>query len=258
MRVRFWRPPRRLGHGEEATLVEHLEELRQRLFVCIAAVAVGWIAAFAVHERVIRLLSDQLPAQHRQLLTLGIGEPFMTSVWLSLYLGFMLALPVVLWQAWAFFIPAVETEHERMLKAFVLLATVLMVTGVLFGYYVALPAAARFLTNFDSSLYNVQIQARPYITFATKVLMAMAIVFELPLFVIGLTRMGIVSTSTLRRNRRIGYFVVACIGVALPGVDPVTTFFETLPLVVLYELSIWLSVLLDRRSARATAAAGTT
>src|SRR6266568_2164396 len=179
MRVRFWRPPRRLGHGEEATLIEHLEELRQRLFVCIAAVAAGWIAAFVVHDRVIHLLSDQLPPQHRQLLTLGIGEPFMTSVWVSLYLGFMLALPVVLWQAWAFFIPAVETAHERMLKAFVFLATALMVTGVLFGYYVALPAAAKFLTNFDSSLYNVQIQAKPYITFATKVLMAMAIVFEL-------------------------------------------------------------------------------
>ena len=123
MRVRFWRPPRRLGHGEEATLVEHLEELRQRLFVCIAAVTVGWIAAFVVHGRVIHLLSAQLPPEHRKLLTLGIGEPFMTSVWVSLYLGFLLALPVVLWQAWAFFIPAVEKSHERMLKAFVFLAT---------------------------------------------------------------------------------------------------------------------------------------
>jgi sec-independent protein translocase protein TatC len=255
MRVRAWRPPRRLGHGEEATLVEHLEELRQRLFVCIGAIVAGWIAAFAVHGRIIHLLSEQLPRQHRKLLTLGIGEPFMTSVWVSLYLGFLVALPVILWQAWAYFIPAVDKAYERMLKAFVFLATALMVTGVVFGYYVALPAAAKFLTNFDSSIYNVQIQAKPYIGFATKVLVAMAIVFELPLFVVGLTRMGIVTTAKLRRNRRIGYFVVACIGVALPGVDPVTTFFETVPLVVLYELSIWLSVLLDRRSARAQAAA---
>jgi sec-independent protein translocase protein TatC len=164
----------------------------------------------------------------------------------------MLALPVILWQAWAFFIPAVEKSHERMLKAFVFLATALMVTGVLFGYYVALPAAAKFLTHFDSSIYNVQIQARPYISFATKVLLAMAIVFELPLFVIGLTRLEIITTAKLRRNRRIGYFIVACIGVALPGVDPVTTFFETVPLVILYELSIWLSVLLDRRAAAST------
>lgn len=250
MRPRL-RPPRRLGHGEEATLVEHLEELRQRLFVCIGAVVVCWIAAFAVHRRVVRLLTEQLPREHRKLLTLGIGEPFMTSLWLSLYLGAALALPVILWQAWSFFIPAFERQHERMLKAFVVLATGLMVGGMTFGYYVALPAAARFLTRFDSSIYNVQIQARPYISFATMVLVAMAIVFELPLFVVGLTRLGILTTTQLRRNRRIGYFVVACIGVALPGIDPVTTFFETIPLAILYEGSIWLSVALDRRAARA-------
>ena len=244
------RLPRRLGHGEEATLVEHLEELRQRLFVCIGAVVVAWIAAFSVHTRVIRLLTDQLPPEHRKLLTLGIGEPFMTSVWLSLWLGVALALPVILWQAWSFFIPAFEKGHERMLRAFVFLATGLMVAGLLFGYYVALPAAARFLTNFDSSIYNIQIQARPYISFATMVLLAMALVFELPLFVVGLTRMGVVTTAQLRRNRRIGYFVVAVIGVALPGIDPVTTFFETIPLALLYEASIWLSVLLDKRAAR--------
>ena len=247
--------PRRLGHGEEATLVEHLEELRQRLFVCIGSVAVGWIAAFAVHRRVVRLLTDQLPHEHRKLLTLGIGEPFMTSLWLSLYLGAAVALPVILWQAWSFFIPAFEQAHERMLKAFVFLATGLMVAGIVFGYYVALPAAARFLTHFDSSIYNVQVQARPYISFATMILVAMAIVFELPLFVVGLTRLGILTTRQLRKNRRIGYFIVACVGVALAGVDPVTTFFETIPLAILYEGSIWLSVLLDRRAARAAQAA---
>lgn len=249
------RLPRRLEYGEEATLVEHLEELRQRLFVCIGAVTVGWIAAFIVHRRVIRLLTDQLPRGHRHLLTLTIGEPFMTSVWLSLYLGFALAMPVVLWQAWSFFIPAVEKSHERMLRLFVFLATALMVCGLVFGYYVALPAAAKFLTHFDSSVYNIQIQAKPFITFATMVLLAMALVFEMPLFVVGLTRLGVVQTRTLRKNRRIGYFIVACVGVALPGVDPVTTFFETIPLWVLYEGSIWLSVLLDRRSARAREAA---
>lgn len=249
------RLPRRLEYGEEATLVEHLEELRQRLFVCIGAVCIGWIAAFVVHRRVVRLLTDQLPRGHRHLLTLTIGEPFMTSMWLSLYLGFAIALPVVLWQAWAFFIPAVQKSHQRMLQLFVFLATALMVCGIVFGYYVALPAAARFLTHFDSSVYNIQIQARPFISFATMVLLAMALVFEMPLFVVGLTRLGVLQTRTLRKNRRLGYFIVACVGVALPGVDPVTTFFETIPLWILYEGSIWLCVLLDRRSARAREAA---
>lgn len=245
------RLPRRLEHGEEATLVEHLEELRQRLFVCLGAVAVAWIAAFVVHRRVVHILTDQLPRGHRHLLTLTIGEPFMTSVWLSLYLGAIIAMPIILWQAWAFFIPAFEQSHERMLRLFIVLATALMVCGIVFGYYVALPAAAHFLTNYDKSVYNIQIQAKPYISFATLVLVAMAIVFELPLFVVGLTRLGVITTRQLRKNRRMGYFIVACIGVALPGVDPVTTFFETVPLWILYEGSIWLSVLLDRRAARA-------
>jgi len=114
---------------------------------------------------------------------------------------------------------------------------------------VALPAATKFLTNYDEERYQILIRARDYISFATKVLVAMGVVFELPLFVVGLTRMGIISTARLRRERRVGYFVVACVAVALPGVDPVTTIFEMAPLIVLYELSIWLSVLLDRRSA---------
>src|ERR1041384_1518025 len=113
--------PRRLGHGEEATLVEHLEELRQRLFVCLGAVVVGMTGAYIVHPRIIRLLTHALPPEHRHLTTITIGEPFMTSMWMSLYAGFIVAIPVILWQAWAFFIPAFDPEPERMLRLFPLL-----------------------------------------------------------------------------------------------------------------------------------------
>jgi sec-independent protein translocase protein TatC len=248
------RLPRRLGHGEEATLVEHLEELRQRIFVCLGTLVAGFVVAYVFHRRLIHLLTHALPRDHRHLVTLTIGEPFMTSMWLSLYAGFIVALPVMLWQAWAFFTPAVDPAHERMLKLFTLLAIALLVGGLLFGYYLALPAAAHFLAHYDSSQYTVYIRARDYISFAAKVMLAMAIVFELPIFVVGLTRTGVLTTRRLRRNRRIGYFVVACVAVALPGVDPVTTTMEAVPLAILYELSIWLSVLLDRRAARAQTA----
>jgi sec-independent protein translocase protein TatC len=253
--MRMLRLPRRLGHGEEASLVEHLEELRQRLFVCIGAVLIGFIVAYVFHRRLIDLLTHALPANHRHLTTLTIGEPFMTSMWLSLYAGFLVAFPVIIWQAWSFFMPAVDSKHERMLKIFVFVSTGLLVVGLVFGYYLALPAAAHFLTNYDNKQYTVLIRARDYIGFASKVLIAMAVVFELPIFVIGLTRIGILSTAKLRRTRRVGYFIVCCIGVALPGVDPVTTILETIPLLVLYEGSIWLSVLLERRSSRAGEAA---
>src|SRR5579885_1207339 len=101
--MRF-RPPRRLGHGEEATLVEHLEELRQRLFMCIGALVVGFVVAFVFHRHLINALELELPKHRRHLTTLTIGEPFMTSMWLSIYAGFLLALPVNIWQAWAFFL----------------------------------------------------------------------------------------------------------------------------------------------------------
>jgi sec-independent protein translocase protein TatC len=253
--MRSLRLPRRLGHGEEATLVEHLEELRQRLFVCIGVVLAGFVVAYIFHRRLIDLLTHALPRQHRHLTTLTIGEPFLTSMWLSLYAGFLVALPVIIWQAWSFFLPAFDAAHERLLRMFVLIATLLLLVGLLFGYYLALPAAAHFLTNYDNDQYTVLIRARDYIGFASKVLLAMAVVFELPIFVIGLTRIGILSTDKLRRSRRVGYFIVCCVGVALPGVDPVTTILETIPLLVLYEGSIWLSVLLERRSSRATEAA---
>ena len=249
MRMRV-RPPRRLGHGEEATLVEHLEELRQRLFVCLGALLVGFVVAYVFHRHLIHWLELALPKGHRQLTTLTIGEPFMTSLWLSVYAGFILALPIIIWQAWAFFLPAFDAGHERVLRLFVLIATLMLVIGISFGYWIALPRASHFLANYDSHQYHNLIRARDYVGFAAKVLVAMAIVFELPLFVVGLTRIGIIETRTLRRSRRVGYFVVCCVGVLLPGVDPVTTTIETIPLLVLYEASIWASVLLERRAER--------
>jgi len=250
--MRRIRLPRRLGHGEEATLVEHLEELRQRLFVCLGALGVGFVAAYAFHSHLITALEHALPPGHQKLTTLTLGEPFMTAMWISVYAGFLVALPVIIWQAWSFFLPAFDPQHERMLRVFTFISIALLAIGVAFGYFLALPAASHFLANYDKHEYQTFIRARDYISFAAMVLVAMAIVFELPLFVIGLTRIGILQTRTLRRSRRVGYFIVCCVGVALPGVDPVTTILETIPLLILYEASIWVSVLLERRSARHT------
>ena len=249
------RLPRRLDHGEEASLVEHLDELRTRLFVCIGAIVVGAVVGFVLHHRLINWLELALPKRLRgHLIVLSPAEAFTTTMWLSIYFGVAVALPVIIWQAWAFFIPAVDRSHAQLMRWFTLLASVLAACGLLFGYFVVLPAAERFLTGYDSSQLHYTPQAKPFLAFCINVLLAMTIVFELPLFVIGLTRLRILTTDKLRRNRRIGYFVCVVIGLALPGVDPVTTFFQTAPLIILFEMSIWLSVLLDRRSERLRAA----
>jgi sec-independent protein translocase protein TatC len=242
------RLPRRLRHGEEATLVEHLDELRSRIIVSLGAIGVGFVIAFVFHHRLIHWLEHALPEKHRHLLTLGVAEPFLTSVWVSLWTGFLVGLPIVLWQLWSFLAPAFEEHTQRLVAYFVLLSTGLLACGLVFGYFVALPAAVHFLTNYDNSLFNVQIRARDYISFSMAVLLAVALVFELPIFVLALVRLGVLTTRQLRHNRRMGYFVVAVVGVLLPGIDPVTTAIEAVPLWVLYELSIWLSVLVERRS----------
>jgi sec-independent protein translocase protein TatC len=241
------RPPRRLRHGDELSLVDHLEELRSRLVVAGAAVLAGTIVGYAVHRRVLELLVAALPQRHRQLVTLGVTEPFTTSLKLSIVVGIAIALPIVLWQLWAFFAPAFRPGAAGGLGWFVGLAAALMAFGVAFGDRVALPAALHFLTNYDTGVYDVQVRAADYLSFAVLVLAACGAVFELPVAVLGLVRVGALSSARLRRNRRIGYFAVAVVGVALPGVDPVTTIVETLPLAVLFEASIWLAVVCERR-----------
>ena len=249
------RLPRRLRHGEEATLVEHLDELRTRIFVCLGALLVGLIVGYVLHAHLIHWLNRPLPeGRLGRPITFGVAEPFLTSFKISLYAGFLLALPIILWQAWSFLSPALEEANQQRIVGFVLLATGLLVAGIVFGYYVALPAAVHYLTNYDKNLYDIRIRARDYYSFATMVMLAMALVFQLPIVVVALTRLGILSTARLRRERRLGYFVVACIAVALPGIDPFTTMIEMVPLVILYELSIWLSVVFDRRDARMEAA----
>jgi len=241
------RLPRRLVHAEPAELVDHLGELRARLFVSLGALAAGFAVGYAFHARLIGLLNQALPEGRRHPITLGVAEPFTTSIKISLCAGFALALPVILWQAWSFFAPAFADGTQRVVGWFVVASTLLFAAGVVFAYRLALPAAVHFLTSYDSNVYDIQVRASSYYSFAILVLLAVGLVFELPIVVLGLVRIGITTSAKLRRNRRIGYVAVAALAVALPGVDPVTTMFEMVPLIVLYESSIWLSVIFERR-----------
>ncbi len=239
--------PRRLRHGEEATLVEHLGELRARIVVSLVALAVGFVAAYAIHGRILDWLNRPLPKGIGKPVTFSPAEPFLTSVKVSLLAGFLLVLPVILWQVWAFLAPAIEEHSQRVISVFVTLATALLVGGIAFGYYVALPAAIHFLTTFDKSHYNIQLRAKDYYSFATLVLFAMAVVFELPMFVLALVRLRILTAAQLRRGWRVGIVAVVALGVALPGVDPVTTTIETVPLLILYFLAVGLASFLEPR-----------
>jgi sec-independent protein translocase protein TatC len=242
--------PRRLAHGEEATLVEHLDELRTRIIICLVALVPAFILTFAFHTQIMEWLTGPLP-NDRKLVTLGVTEPFTTSIKVSLIAALALALPVLLWQTWAFFAPAVSPHFERIVLGFMLLATALFVTGVAFMYVIVLPRALDFLTSYDQSIYDIQIRASYYYTFAAMTLLAGGLAFLMPIFVLALVRLRVLTAARLRGNRRIAYVALLCFAILLPTVDPVSLAFETIPLLVLYELTVWLSVLMERRWSRA-------
>jgi sec-independent protein translocase protein TatC len=239
--------PRRLRHGEEATLVEHLGELRARLIISLAALAVGFAVAYAFHGRILNWLNRPLPEHLRKPVTFSPIEPFATSVWVSLWAALLIALPIIFWQLWAFLAPAFEEHRQRSMAVLVVFATVLGLGGVAFGYYVILPPAIHFLTGYDEPHYHILIRARDYYKFVAFVLLGVALAFEVPIFVLALVRLRILTAARLRSTWRMGVFVMTVIGVLLPGVDPVSTILSVIPLVSLYVLSIGLATVLEPR-----------
>ena len=202
--------------------------------------------AFAFSDRLIEWLMDPLP-KGRTLVTLGVTEPFFTTIKLSFLAAFALALPVVLYQLWSFLAPAVEEHTQRVVSVFVVFATALFAGGVAFGYFVLLPKALAFLTDFNADVFDVQIRASSYLSFVSVTLLAMGLAFEMPVFVLALVRLQVVSASQLRRNWRMGVFLVVLGAVLLPTVDLVSLAFEVVPLLLLYALSVALASVMERR-----------
>jgi sec-independent protein translocase protein TatC len=181
--------------------------------------------------------------------TLGIGEPFTTTLGVALIFAFILALPVILYELYGFLLPAFNPEQKRIAAPLMLAIPFLFVIGVAFGYLVVLPAAVRFFQNFNSGQFNVLVQANQYYHFAAVILLAMGLVFQVPVGILAATRSGVVTPRQLRHNRR--YAILACGAVAafLPG-DAITLLLETVPLYLLFEASLLLATIIERREQR--------
>jgi sec-independent protein translocase protein TatC len=242
------RLPRRLGHDESVTLVEHLDELRSRLIVSILVLIAAFVGAYVFNDDILRWLAQPLPAAREgKLVTFGVTEPFFTTVKVVFIAAVAIALPVLLWQIWSFLAPAFEENAQRIVAVFVVIATGLLAGGIAFGYYIVLPRALGFLTTYNDALFEIQVRASYYYSFVAYTLLAIGIVFNLPIFVLALVRLGVLTSAALRRNRRIGIAIVVIGAALLPTVDPVSLVFETVPLLILYEGSIWASVFFERR-----------
>ena len=193
--------------------------------------------------RVPRRPAGQAPA------VFGVGEAFTTTLKIALYFAFILALPVILYQLFAFIVPALRPNERRAAAPLLIAVPFLFVLGVAFGYFIVLPAAVRFFVNFNSAQFNSLIQASQFYSFAATILLAMGVFFQVPVVIIGATRLEIVTPAQLRKGRR--YAIVACASVAafLPG-DAITLLLETVPLYLLYEASILLASILERTRRR--------
>jgi sec-independent protein translocase protein TatC len=301
---------RAIGHEDRLSLVDHLDELRTRLIISAAVLAVAFALCLWQNHELLNIINKPLTAQkHKQAekgegtigqavtaqravlavagdtqaaltvlgrsdsglspqartalaplltdlkrdvakiprsapeehpVTLTIGEPLTTTITVSLYGALLLSLPIILYELYGFILPALKPNERRAAAPLLTAVPFLFAVGVLFGYFVVLPAAVRFLVNFNSSEFNVLIQASTFYRFAATTLLAMGLVFQIPVLILGATRLGLVTPAQLRKQRR--YAMVACASVAafLPG-DLITLALETVPLYVLYEASILLA-----------------
>ncbi len=235
-----------VSHEDRLTLVEHLDELRSRLIVCILVLGVALALCFWQNHLLLEVAQGPLPSDHDQLITFGVTEPFTTTLTVSAYGAIVLSLPIVLWQLYAYVLPAFSEAERRVILPILLLFPVLFLAGLAFAYFVVIPAALNFLLDFNDGQFNIQLRARDYYGFFSMTEIACGLIFQLPLAIIAVTRLGIVQIEQLTRNRRYAYLVIAIVAAALPGVDPVTMLIEMVPLLVLYELSILLARALGR------------
>lgn len=305
-----------IGHEDQLTLVDHLEELRSRLIVCVLVFCVVFAACFWQNHRLLQVINAPLAQQTKKQVeegkgplggtwlaqhavqrvahteegivallagpnsnlsptlkaqlderakllrrdvaklprkpeganptTIGFGEPFTQTLTVAFYAALLISLPIILYELYGFVLPAFKPEERRVAMPLLLAVPFLFALGVAFGYFVVLPAATHFFQNFNSGEFNVLVQASSYYKFASLVLIAMGLVFQVPVAVLGVTEAEILTPAQLRKGRR--YALVACAAVAafIPG-EVITMVLETIPLYLLYELSVLIATIVERR-----------
>jgi sec-independent protein translocase protein TatC len=241
--------PRRVkavSHDDRLGLVEHLDELRSRIIICVVVFGVALALCFWQNQLLLEIAGAPLPSGHDKLITFGVTEPFTTTVTVSAYGAIILSLPIVLWQLYAYVLPAFSPAERRVVLPILLLFPALFLAGLAFAYFIVMPAAVSFLLNFNDNQFNVQVRARDYYSFFSMTMLAGALVFQLPLAILAVTRLGIVRIEQITANRPYAYLVIAIVAAALPGVDPVSMVIEMVPLLLLFELSIPIARVLGR------------
>ena len=219
----------------------HLEELRRRLIVCFIAVGIGFVLSYGFKEKLFRILTRPLISVMEtgdKLIFTGLPEAFFTYLKVAFLSGIILSTPIIFYQFWMFVAPGLYDKEKRLMVPIVFLSTLFFVGGSFFGYFIVFPYGFKFFLGFASEIIRPLPSMREYLSFASKLLLAFGVVFELPLVITFLAKLGMVSVSFLKKNRKYAlllFFVGAAI---LTPPDVVTQIMMALPLMVLYEISI--------------------
>ena len=237
------------------TLMEHLGELRSRLIRCAIAVVVGITLAVIFQHEIFKLLLHPLPKRIHAITTFSPAEPFMTSLKIWVVVGIMLAAPFLIWQMWAYVGPAFTSTEKRYFYPVVIATTALFLGGVVFGYLVVLPKGLQFLLGFGSGNFNIQNRASDYFTFVALFVLAFGAVFEMPVVLVLLAKVGVLDDKFLRKYRRHAILINAVVAAVItPSQDAFSMLAMFIPLVILYEISIPLARLVQPK--REAAAGG--
>ena len=230
---------------DRMTIVEHLDELRTRLIVCGVAFVIAAIVCFWQNHLLLDIANAPLPDDVEPL-TFSPSEPFMTTLTLVLYSAVLITLPILLYQAYAFILPALTPTERKVILPILLMVPLLFIAGVVFAYFVVVPAAIKFLLNFNDDQFNIQIRAREYYSFFSLSLISVGILFQIPIGILAITRLGIVTPEQLAKNRRYAILIIAVLAMLLPGTDPITMLISMLPLILLFEFSLIVARVLGR------------
>jgi len=230
-----------MDEQEKIPFTAHLEELRKRLIVCFTAVGIGFVLSYGFKEKLFQILTRPLISVMQtgdKLIFTGLPEAFFTYLKVAFLSGIILAAPVIFYQFWMFVAPGLYDKEKRLMAPIVFLSTFFFVGGAFFGYFILFPFGFKFFLGFFSVIIRPLPSMREYLSFASKLLLAFGLVFELPLIITFLARLGMVSVSFLKKNRKYAlllFFVGAAI---LTPPDVVTQIMMALPLILLYEISI--------------------
>lgn len=244
----------KMHEDDKAPFTEHLEELRKRLITCFIAVGVGFVLTYAFKEELYKILLGPLPdlltSDRDSMVFTHLTEPFFTYLKVAGLSGIMLAAPVIFYQFWMFVAPGLYAQERKLLLPVVCLSSFFFIGGALFGYFVVFPLGFKFFLGFTTETIRPMLSMKEYLSFSAKLLLAFGIAFELPLVLTFLARLGIVSVDFLKKNRKYAILLFFVVGAILTPPDVISQVMMAIPLMLLYELSIWGAKIFGKKASK--------